>query len=307
MKKIIAVMLLTISLTGCSSTGITKIQADNVIQEQADANDNKADSNSEELIEETEAEVKTVDYEKYFDGLNGCAVFYNPDINEYNIYNLEMAETRTSPCSTHKIAASILGLEYGVINKENSTRAWSGVEYWNDEWNKDIDFYNAFKSSCIWYFREVVDELGEEFIKEQLNKLEYGNCDISEWEGNKDINEDRSLNGYWLESSLEISPKEQTEVLEKIFGKSSAFDYENIQCLKNAMLIEQNKAEFDIYGKTGTGKINGKTVDSWFTGFVNAEGENIYFAVYLDAANTGDISGETAENIAVDIIASELN
>lgn len=302
MKRIIAAMLLSISLTGCNSTGITKIQADNKIEDKTYADDNKEKYDNEEEKEV----IKTVDYSKYFDGLSGCAVFYEPDTKEYKIYNTELADIRTSPCSTHKIAASILGLEYGVINKENSVRHWSGTDYWNEEWNKDIDFNDAFKSSCIWYFREVIDELGEEFIKEQLANLEYGNCDISKWEGNKDIDGDRSLNGYWLESSLEISPKEQTEVMEKIFGTSTSFAYENLQYLKDAMLIEQNKTENPVYGKTGTGKINGKTVDSWFTGFVNNSGENIYFAVYLDAANPGDISGKTAENIAIDIISKEL-
>ena len=61
--------------------------------------------------------------------------------------------------------------------------SWSGEEFWNEDWNKDIDFEEAFRTSCVWYFREVIDEIGKERMQEALDTLSYGNCDISDWEG----------------------------------------------------------------------------------------------------------------------------
>lgn len=55
-------------------------------------------------------------------------------------------------------------------------------------------------------------------IQEELNRLEYGNCDISDWEGRLNTNNSNPvLTGFWIESSLLISPKEQVEVMEHIF------------------------------------------------------------------------------------------
>ena len=47
-------------------------------------------------------------------------------------------------------------------------------------------------------------------MQKELDKLQYGNCDISDWEGRLNTNNsNRALTGFWIESSLMISPKEQ--------------------------------------------------------------------------------------------------
>lgn len=53
-----------------------------------------------------------------------------------------------------------------MIKPDDSIRTWSGEIFWNGEWNKDIDFSDAFHASCVWYFREVIDEIGKDMIQE---------------------------------------------------------------------------------------------------------------------------------------------
>ena len=60
--------------------------------------------------------------------------------------------------------------------------------FWNENWNKDIDFREAFRTSCVWYYRQVIDEIGKEMMQKELDKLRYGNCDISDWEGRLNTN-----------------------------------------------------------------------------------------------------------------------
>ena len=89
------------------------------------------------------------------------------------------------------------------------------------DWNDNLTLEQAFQTSCIWYFRQVIDEVGAEELQRELVDLQYGNCDISEWDGSN-INPLPELNGFWLASSLKISPICQVEVLKSIFeGKSS--------------------------------------------------------------------------------------
>ena len=138
--------------------------------------------------------------------------------------NQDLAETRRPPCSTFKIISSLIALENGIIEPENSTRTWSGEIFWNEDWNKDINFSEAFRTSCVWYFRQVIDDIGKDMMQKELNKLKYGNCDISDWEGRLNTNNNnRALTGFWIESSLLISPKEQVQVMERIFGRNSSF------------------------------------------------------------------------------------
>lgn len=93
----------------------------------------------------------------------------------------EIARTRRSPCSTFKIVSSLIALENRIIHSDDSIHKWSGEVFWNEKWNKDMDFGGAFRDSCVWYFREVIDEIGPELMQDELDGLEYGNCDISDY------------------------------------------------------------------------------------------------------------------------------
>ena len=49
---------------------------------------------------------------------------------------------------------------------------------------------------------EVRDEVGKDLMQEQLDKLQYGNCDISDWEGRLNTNNSNpALTGFWIEWS----------------------------------------------------------------------------------------------------------
>lgn len=148
------------------------------------------------------AEIVEADWSEYFNGLNGTAVIYDASSRQYTIYNEELAVARRSPCSTFKIISSLTALEHGILEPEDPTRIWSGEVFWNEDWNKDIDFSEAFHTSCVWYFRQLIDDIGKEMMQEELENLQYSNCDISDWEGQLNTNNNnRALTGFWIESS----------------------------------------------------------------------------------------------------------
>lgn len=257
----------------------------------------------------TEPMIEDIDWSNYFDGINGTAVIYEPIENCYQIYNQELALTQRSPCSTFKIISSLIALENGIMKPKESVHTWSGEMFWNEEWNKDIDFSDAFRSSCVWYFREIIDEIGKDRIQENLNELGYGNCDISDWEGRLNTNNNNPvLTGFWIESSLLISPKEQVEVMERIFGDNTDYSEETLDQLKQVMLLsEQDNAGISIYGKTGMGKAYGIVVDSWYTGFADTTDKRIYFCVYLGETDNRNVSSTKAKEIAIKIVSDYLN
>ena len=116
-------------------------------------------------------------------------------------------------------------------------------------------------------------------------------------------NNNRALTGFWIESSLKISPKEQVEVMERIFGTDSTYSERTQNILKQVMLIsEENNTEISIYGKTGMGKAEGIVVDAWFTGFAETLEGNKYFCVYLGQSDAGNTSSTAAKEIAIQIL-----
>ena len=239
-------------------------------------------------------------------GVQTCAlpILYDASARRYTLYDHDLALTRRSPCSTFKIISSLIALENGILVPEDSTRTWSGEVFWNEDWNKDIDFSEAFRTSCVWYYRQVADDIGKDLMQANLDHLRYGSCDISDWEGRLNTNnQNRALTGFWLESSLTISPKEQVEVMERIFGEHSSYSVRTQTELKQVMLVsDPEETGIAIYGKTGMGKADGIVVDAWFTGFAESPKGNLYFCVWLGRTDDRDVSSSLAKEIAVRIV-----
>lgn len=241
-----------------------------------------------------------VDFNDDFRGINGCAVIYDVQNDKYSVYNPSLSEKEASPYSTFKIISTLAGLKNGVIENETSTMNYSGAQYPVSEWNENLTLENAFQTSCIWFFRQIIDEVGSSEIQNELIQLGYGNCDISEWDGS-DVNPMPDLNGFWLGSSLKISPYEQVQVLKKIFEGESIYSDEDISILKSIMLVSEDPKR--IYGKTGSGP-NG---EAWFVGFSEEDGDRKYFAIYLnDHAQQNNVSGNVAKEIGIELLKKEI-
>ncbi len=249
------------------------------------------------------------DYSQYFKNMKGSAVFLDGNTKIYHIYNQELAELQTAPNSSFKIISCLMGLESGVINPSDSTMLWDGTVYPIDAWNRDLDYQQAFDSSAIWYYRMVLDSVGQDYVQDTLNKLNYGNIDISQWEGSLDnkvfpqIKDLKSINGFWQESSLKISPLQQAEVMYKIFHDKDVFSEKNINLVEELMRIDNGSNQMKIYGKTGTGLKDETWADAWFTGFFEYNAETVYFSIRINEPNS---NGQIAKEIAINIIDHEF-
>lgn len=309
------IFVCAILFTGCSKEQRTeeRLVVEDVKEEIESGNvsleENTKDTEDAAEDVAVEFQVAHADWSEYFDGLNGTAVIYDASDRRYTIYNDELAVLRRSPCSTFKIISSLTALEHGILAPGDSVRKWSGEVFWNEDWNRDIDFGEAFRTSCVWYYRQLIDDIGQDRMQEELEKLSYGNCDISDWEGRLNTNNNnRALTGFWIESSLLISPKEQTEVMERIFGENSEYSEQTRNELRQVMRVtEQERTDFSVYGKTGMGKKDGIVVDAWFTGFAETAEGNLYFCVRLGRTDDRNVSSSLAKEIAVQIVSDSVN
>lgn len=315
---ILHVLLLTFSLSACGKTSPAADRMGNdtfsIAEDKTKGSTNFAENGmnpkqgtvedeAQELQETAQQGVteSEVDLSVAFQNINGCAVIYLPAQEQYFFFHEEMCRQEVSPYSTFKVISALSGLQNGIIAGELSVMGYDGTDYGNPEWNADLTLEQAFQKSCVWYFRKVIDEVGNDEMQKELDALQYGNCDISEWNGS-DINPMPALNGFWLASSLKISPLEQVKVLAKIFEGQSGYNSEYIKIIKRIMLTDEDDTQ-KIYGKTGS---SGKG-EAWFVGFAEAAGERKYFAVYLnDQKQKEQISGNKAKEIAQEILKYHL-
>lgn len=246
--------------------------------------------------------LKETDLSKYFKGIDGTAVFYNPAVGEYKVYNRELSQKRSSPCSTFKIMSSYIALAEDIATPQSPKIPHNGNRYQYPQWNKNMNLQEAFKTSCVWYFRALIDRIPPERVKDFLRHFQYGNQDISDWRGDQNTNTDLpELKGFWIESSLQISPLEQVQVLARLFREKSPA----AETLKNLMLVADTPVK--IYGKTGLGIKDDRVRDAWFVGFCERDGKKVFFAVRLNdsenpIADYRHQASRYAKEIALDII-----
>ena len=238
-------------------------------------------------------EGKNIDYidlSSAFDGSEGSFVLYDAGADSWQIYNPDTATTRVSPNSTYKIYDALLALESGIISPEDSDMTWDGTEYPISAWNSDQDLSSALRNSVNWYFQSVDSRLGSYEVSRFFNRIGYGNSDTS-----------GGLDSYWMESTLEISPVEQVELLTELYHNEFGFSQENIDAVKNSLCLFSN-GDSSLYGKTGSGQVDGKEVTGWFVGYVEQKGNVYFFAVNL--RNSDNASGSAASDLALSVLES---
>lgn len=246
-----------------------------------------ADSNNYDWNKSNE-NISYTDLTSYFSKYNGSFVLYDLKSDTWRIYNENLATKRVSPDSTYKIYDALLGLEKGIITPEDSFIAWDGKKYPFEAWNTDQTLDSAMASSVNWYFQAIDKQLTYTDIHNYINRIDYGNENVS-----------GSLSAYWLDSSLKISPVEQVELLMKLQSNSFGFSPENISAVKDSICLSSSGAG-KFYGKTGTGRIDGKNINGWFIGYIETDDNTYFFATNIAADD--DASGSNAAKITMSVL-----
>ena len=220
------------------------------------------------------------DWGQFFGNADGCAVVYNLNADQYTVYNEPEVTRRVPPCSTYKIYSALNALEQGLITPESNTVSWDGTVYSFEAWNQDQTLKSAMQGSVNWYFQSLDREAGTDFFAE----IGYGDGNLGD-----------DPDSYWNGSGIKISALEQVELLIKLYRNNFGFSDANIEAVIEA--IELNDA--GLFGKTGTGRLNGVNIAGWFIGFIETSNNTYFFAIYLnsDSGADGALAYETALTI----------
>ncbi len=156
------------------------------------------------------------------------------------VVNEKLVDQRYLPASTFKIPNTLIGLETGVIPDETFSLKWDGKKREIESWNRDHDLQSALKESVVWFYQEVARRIGQERMQTWVDKLSYGNRDIS-----------GGIDRFWLDGKLRISPREQADFLRKLVTGKLPVSAEHAALVRKLLIVEQT-AEYTIRAKTGT-------------------------------------------------------
>ncbi len=187
-----------------------------------------------------------------------------------------------SPCSTFKIPLSLMGYDASVL-KDETNPIWDfqeGYDDWLVSWRAPQSPLSWMKYSCVWYSKVLSLELGLGKIQNYLTSMEYGNQDVS-----GGLADPGPLNPFWINSSIEISPREQVGFLQKMIRAQIPISSRAIQMTRAILFKEELPEGWKLFGKTGWSGTDitkdGKTLEhSWFVGWIEKD-DSFYPFAYL--------------------------
>ena len=190
-----------------------------------------------------------------------------------NILVLGSIDTaRVTPCSTFKIALSLMGFDSAVLeNKEVPVWDFQEGDSTSLDFRKSSQTPESWmKTSCVWFSQILTSKLGLQEVQKYLCLFDYGNQDMT-----------GGLTKAWLSSTLKISLIEQVDFLQKMIRSDLPVSSHAIQMTKSLLFLEELPGGWSLFGKTGLGRLqedNSKEV-GWFVGWIE-KGEDIFVFAY---------------------------
>lgn len=194
--------------------------------------------------------------------------------------------SRHAPCSTFKIALSLMGFQEGYLQDEEHPKLGYKPGYANDleRWRQPHTPQQWIKNSCVWYSQLLTEELGMEKFQSYVTAFSYGNKDVS---GDKERH--NGLTQSWLSSSLEIAPEEQLSFLHNLLADQLPVSEEAHQKTRDLLYIDDYIEGWRLYGKTGSGyqlaedritKRKDRQI-GWFVGWVQKGKRKVRFVHFI--------------------------
>lgn len=222
--------------------------------------------------------------------LEGAVLIYDQRENVYFSNDFEWVDQGFLPASTFKIPHSIIALETKVVESENTVFAYHGESRWLEAWEQDLTFAQAFKLSCLPCYQEVAPKIGVDTMRVYLQKLDYGNMDVTP----------ENLDQFWVGGNSRITPREQVEFLQRFFEKKLPIQSRTYRLMQEIM--ELHTGEYTLYGKTGW-SVDGDQNNGWFVGILASAERTYYFASNVEPGPGYDLDHFTNDRKRVTYLA----
>ncbi|HSN21658.1 MAG TPA: penicillin-binding transpeptidase domain-containing protein [Usitatibacter sp.] len=200
-------------------------------------------------------------------GAKGTFVLFEPMLDRYRTIDPLRAERRSLPAATFDIANALVGLEVGSIADEGEVFRWDGRTKPFEAWERDHALDSAMREGVAWMFQEVARRTGKARMREWLDRLEYGNRDLS---GGIDL--------FWLQGGLRVSAMEQVRFLHRLAEGRLPMTQRAQRLVRNALVVERSR-DRTLYARAGSVP-TGREAVAWWVGWVERKGRpQAYFAM----------------------------
>lgn len=211
------------------------------------------------------------------DWADGCFMYRDEKGVVHESNKARCAKPRR-PFSTFKIANALIALDVEILDGPDAQMTWDKTrvpdsKQYRDAWRKPHTLRTGIAVSALPYFRTLALQIGEDKMKAGLEKLAYGNRDIS-----------GGLDRFWLGGGLRISAAQQLAFVDALANKKLPVS-EAAQAAVAEVTVLAKTDTAVLHGKTGTGPIEdgkgGWLV--WQVGWVEKDGKLLPYAAWMES------------------------
>lgn len=233
---------------------------------------------------------------------NGCFLVRDVRSGEEIVSDEARCRLRRRPYSTFKIANALIGLDAGLLEGADAAMPWDrerypAEEWWFEAWRRDHTLRSAMEVSAVPAFRLLATRIGIERMRTALERLGYGNADVS---GPEDA--------FWLEGgALRISAYEQVDLLVRLVEGTLPLRPDAQAAMREVLRRGEGH-----YGKTGSGPVEDAAAAApgegpflgWMVGWLELDDRTLVYAMWVE----GDGYRATAErrSAVLDAVLAEL-
>jgi len=210
------------------------------------------------------------------EGVHGTFLLYDLQTDRSTGHRPDLWDSKYIPASTFKIFTALVALETGVITDEQTVIPWDRVERSHAEWNRDHTLASAFRVSTVWFYQELARRVGAERMQAFLDTVGYGNRTMG-----------GSIDMFWLDGGLRITPRQQVEFLVRLFKNNLPFSPRTMALVRKIMVQEKTDT-YTLSAKTGWSDAEIPGV-GWYVGFVERKNGVFFFATELQIWKPDDV------------------
>ena len=208
-------------------------------------------------------------------GFRGTVLLFDLGSGRLRAVHPEFTDARRVPASTFKIVNALVALEEGLVQDAHTIIPWDSLVRSRRELNRDLNLTSAFRLSAVPHFQHLARKEGLGRLQHYVDLIGYGNRNLS-----------GGVDQFWLTGGLRISPREQIDLLVRLYRDDLPVSRHSMQVVKDIMEVERT-ASAVIRAKTGWAVMPDGHEVGWWVGWVERGPNTIFFASMIEADRPG--------------------
>lgn len=203
-------------------------------------------------------------------GMQGSFALMENSTEAFTIFNLSAyKDSGYAPLNTFFALPILIGFDQGKLNADSNT--WVSLD-------------------STYFYQQLMQKIGRTALLQEIDSIHYGKGIVS-----------ASMDSFWRDASLVITPDEQLGLMKRLYFKSLPFQKRS-QELFMKMILKEDNSNYKLSYLVATDTIQGN--QAWVVGYVEENLHPYFFVLHTSATDAKDLKNRNI-NLLKSILINE--